>query len=1176
MDTIRELGVNPNAPSSESLPILTSLSIPQLLSIRDDLFTENANQGLTCDGDVLVSRKDSRKKPLNSKLAEDIICLLFCIKNESVVPRTMLKNGKRRKDYLDASRRENLTLSQVPTPTQRHRSHDSDSATSGSTANVTSTLSESVRASVLMKDINLLKKDLDDLKRNVSLLFRQKPSPPVPSTCHICIIFPHRNPSLESITLESDNISELIGCPALSVVRINIKTLKVKIYKECLHKALLSSNSNSHLVKIWRSKSSGPPPTLHSHSTQSRVDRPSTISIASWNCRGLHNAIPYIRTILSDGIDIFVLQEHWLWPFQVDQLRSISDQYSYTAVCDRRLNSTCELHRGCGGVAILWRKSLNAVPQHHHSSDRICSLQISISESLTLTVIGIYMPSADQPQEAYSSYLDEVNDTVAKLSPNSPAIIVGDFNCHLGHLGGPRSSDTPNSRGLQWKELIDHHSLHVPSLCHFAQGPVHTYHCSSVSTTVDYVLGNLPLSTGLLACETLEDHPLNTSDHLPIVTKLDFKPLLSSTKVSNCCPPLDWTRSLSDGSADTYAALSDDMVRPLMDRDYSSIEELEKDISHVCDTLLAISVSTIPSTKPRKMNARPRISDTFLSTLCWHSRVAFRNWKAAGCPKSGPEYEMRKKCKRDVSSHLSKCRAWLERRTIQKRDETFASHHPKRFKSHSSKTQGSNLTINGKLVTEPTSVLNKWVQHFTNLGQSLCSSNPSLSNIQSQIHQLEAQTYLENDYVLDSTIVVEEIEAALAHRKKSSSGGPDHLSPHHLSLSGPLFKNWICKIFNTILTLEAIPASFKAGIIIPLYKGKGKDPLSTDSYRGITLTSVLAKSFEFVLLDRILPTISDLNIPHLTQTAYQKGVSCSEAIFACQEAIAKLTREGDRVYSCFYDLASAFDSVEYPVLLSHLKSAGVTGKAWRLIKQWYTNPTSSVRVCGSVSSQFHIQRGVRQGSVLSPVLFLLVMDPILLELQSRSNGLNINGLFLGALSHADDIRTLSTNLTDCRAQISSVSSFATQRGLMLSTEKCEAIISPSVPANKSYIQADAIKIPISHSARCLGAWWTPNLSSSKWITVNINKARGALFSRGSGTFHGTLNPLSSRSIIECCVLPTLLYGAESWILNTTLLIKLESFQAEIGKKSFDYPSLLQTTQFAWPSSGPLLEPAFCV
>jgi len=217
MDSIRELAVNLNAPSSELLPILTSLSISQLLSIRDDLFTETANQGLTCDGDALVSRKDSRKKALKLKLAQDIICLLSCI-NESIVPRTVLKNGKRQKDYLDASRRANLTLSQDPTPTQSHnptptqshRSHDSDPAAHGSTSSVTSTLSESVHASLIMKDVNLLKKDVDDLKRDASLLFRQKPSTPVPSTCHICIIFPHGNPSLET-----DIISELIGCPAL-------------------------------------------------------------------------------------------------------------------------------------------------------------------------------------------------------------------------------------------------------------------------------------------------------------------------------------------------------------------------------------------------------------------------------------------------------------------------------------------------------------------------------------------------------------------------------------------------------------------------------------------------------------------------------------------------------------------------------------------------------------------------------------------------------------------------------------------------------------------------------------------------------------------------------------------------------------------------------------------------
>ena len=141
--------------------------------------------------------------------------------------------------------------------------------------------------------------------------------------------------------------------------------------------------------------------------------------------------------------------------------------------------------------------------------------------------------------------------------------------------------------------------------------------------------------------------------------------------------------------------------------------------------------------------------------------------------------------------------------------------------------------------------------------------------------------------------------------------------------------------------------------------------------------SVIAKSFEFLLLDQLLPILNDNNLPQLTQTAYQRGISCSDAIFSCQEVISKLIREGDSVYSCFYDLASAFDTVEYPILLEHLKNAGISGITWRLIKDWYSNVQSSVRVGVFTSTPFQINRGVRQGSVLSPVLFLLVMDPLL-------------------------------------------------------------------------------------------------------------------------------------------------------------------------------------------------------
>ena len=434
---------------------------------------------------------------------------------------------------------------------------------------------------------------------------------------------------------------------------------------------------------------------------------------------------------------------------------------------------------------------------------------------------------------------------------------------------------------------------------------------------------------------------------------------------------------------------------------------------------------------------------------------------------------------------------------------------------------------------------------------------------------IEAQTHVDTDITLDTPFALEEVEAAINHLKKDSSGGPDSLSPHHLRHAGSFFKEWLCKIFNSITDLEAIPASFKAGIVIPVYKGKGKDPLSPKSYRGITLTSVMAKVLEFLLLDRILPVLNENNLPQLTQTAYQKGVSCSDAIFSCQEVISKFIREGDSVYSCFYDLASAFDTVEYPILLDHLKNAGISGKAWRLIKDWYLNVQSSVRMQGTTSAPFQLSRGVRQGSVLSPVLFLLVMDPILLELKSKSCGLSLCGLYLGAFSHADDIRSLSTSIATCKQQIATVSDFASSRGLVLSAEKCEAVVSPANPPTMCSFQVGEINIPVTNSARCLGAWWTPNLSCTKWIDVNIKKARRAFFARGSGVFHGTLNPLSSKSIVECCVLPVLLYGAESWILNKTLLQKLEPFQAELAKRILRLPK--HTSNHAsllalqWPS-----------
>ena len=71
-------------------------------------------------------------------------------------------------------------------------------------------------------------------------------------------------------------------------------------------------------------------------------------------------------------------------------------------------------------------------------------------------------------------------------------------------------------------------------------------------------------------------------------------------------------------------------------------------------------------------------------------------------------------------------------------------------------------------------------------------------------------------------------------------------------------------------------------------------------------------------------------------------------------------------------------------------------------------------------------RGIRQGSVPSPILLLMVMDPLLQQLEKLALGPSINNLYVGGFLHADDIRTLASSLDVLDAQVSLVQGFASK------------------------------------------------------------------------------------------------------------------------------------------------------
>ena len=290
------------------------------------------------------------------------------------------------------------------------------------------------------------------------------------------------------------------------------------------------------------------------------------------------------------------------------------------------------------------------------------------------------------------------------------------------------------------------------------------------------------------------------------------------------------------------------------------------------------------------------------------------------------------------------------------------------------------------------------------------------------------------------------------------------------------------------------------------------------------------------------------------------------------EVISTYSRCSEKVYMCFYDLQKAFDSIQYPVLLKCLYESGVNGKAWRIIRSWYTSPKSMVRVNGVLSSPFTLERGVLQGSVLSPVLFLLILDPLLKSLQSNGLGPSVGDTYAGDFIRADDIRTISSSQMTLQKQINTVCTFAANNGLTLNPTKCEVIlISPSKPATTAPIATlEGSGLVPQLNAKCLGYWWCWDLSATKAVDEAIKKARRAFFAFGAiGAFQGQLNPISGRSIYETCVIPTLLFGCENWVLTDSMLHQLESFQGEIERRilklSRHHSTLSMRLGLRWPS-----------
>ena len=179
----------------------------------------------------------------------------------------------------------------------------------------------------------------------------------------------------------------------------------------------------------------------------------------------------------------------------------------------------------------------------------------------------------------------------------------------------------------------------------------------------------------------------------------------------------------------------------------------------------------------------------------------------------------------------------------------------------------------------------------------------------------------------------------------------------------------LTKAFSQVLKTSKVPTEWAESLTIPLFKGKSS-ALECERYRGLRLLEHGMKIWEQILRRRLQMCLEI----HQQQFGFMSGRSTTDAIFILRQLQEKYRQNQQKLYHIFVDLQKAFDKVPRRVVQWALRKELVPEYMVQLVMALYSESFSKVRFGGSISPEFPIGVGVHQGSALSPLSFILVLE----------------------------------------------------------------------------------------------------------------------------------------------------------------------------------------------------------
>ena len=604
------------------------------------------------------------------------------------------------------------------------------------------------------------------------------------------------------------------------------------------------------------------------------------------------------------------------------------------------------------GVGIMVRDDLaDDVIEVERSDNRMMKIKMVLGRKL-VQIFSIYAPQSGRSVQEKEQFWEKLEDQIGRVPQTEGIIIGGDVNAHVGRerngfeeIMGRYGFGDRNEEGLRVLEVCKNHELKI----------FNTFFKKDCQKLITYKSGGSETQIDLILMRKIEGFRVTDCTAIP------GESCISQHRLVRICMTVENLKKKKwvGRKRIKFWKLKDEALRSKYeDKFLEKVTVQSGSWKNFEASLLGAGEETCGITTGKRGRERETWWwNDWVQRKIKEKKVAFKRWQHTGDLEDKEVYKQKSR-EAKIQVAIAKQEAWQE--LAENVNSAEGKHRmfkiAKRMKSERKDIRGAKYIKDelGAIQVESEEVSERWRRYFEELlNEENENDIPEIEAVKGPIEE----------------ITEEEVKKALKGMKTNKAPGPSGLPSDMIKYAGKSAIRELTKVFRDIVTREKSPEEWHRSTTVPLFKGKG-DALECGGYRGLRLLEHGMKIWEKLLSDRLKEIIKI----DKCQFGFMAGRSTTDAIYIARQLQERFLEKKKTLFHVFVDLEKAFDRVPRAAIIWALRRQAVPEHLVRLVMALYEGSKSQVAVAGSTSGDFEIGVGVHQGSSLSPLLFITVME----------------------------------------------------------------------------------------------------------------------------------------------------------------------------------------------------------